>query len=79
MNPADPNFSFLNDLWTSAKQAGPFATMLMTYMWFRADSERQNLQKERDALLERVVVSINSAADAVRQFSQLFSSKGGGG
>lgn len=54
----DPNF--LLDLWASAKQAGPFATMLMVYLWYLERKDRLKLQGERDALLERVLTIINT-------------------
>ena len=61
----DVNTLFMQ-AWEAAKLAGPFGTMLMFAMWWRADAERVKLQTERDALLERVLTSINAVGEAIR-------------
>ena len=58
------------ELWGMAQQAGPFATLLMFYLWWRAESERVKLRDERAEMLERVLTAINSAATAVRENTQ---------
>lgn len=68
--------AMLQDLWAAAKQAGPFATMLMIFMWARTDAERRVLQKERDALLERVIKAIDTTADAVTDAIRVGTTKG---
>jgi len=69
---AEPNFA--RDMWEFAKGAGPFGTVLMWYVWQRADNERRKLQGERDALLERVLTALNTAATGLTQQSSLLQS-----
>jgi hypothetical protein len=66
--------SFLQDLWNLAKQAGPFSTLIMLFLWWRADTERLRLQAERDALLERTITSILSATHAIQEATNLIKS-----
>lgn len=64
----EPNW--LADMWTAAKQAGPFGTLLMLIIWWKTDAERLRLQRDRDALLERVVKALEAAADAMENVVQ---------
>lgn len=56
----------LSDLWEMAKAAGPFGTCLMLTLFFLERRDRMRLQSERDALLERVLVSINEQTEVVK-------------
>lgn len=64
--------SFVNDIWTAARQAGPFAALLTTYMWLRSEAERRKLQDERDELLERVLTGMNSSTTALQDLRRFF-------
>lgn len=68
--------SWLAELWSLAKQAGPFATLLMFFFWWRAEQERKALSDAHNALLERVLTAMNSAANAVSSLNELFKGKG---
>lgn len=56
----------LSDLWEMAKAAGPFGTCLMLTLFFLERRDRMKLQGERDALLERVLMSITQQTEAVK-------------
>lgn len=58
------------EIWEAAKLAGPFGTLIMAFVWWRTDSERKHLQKERDGLLERMLLSMTSATDAIKENTQ---------
>lgn len=68
--------SWLSELWALAKQAGPFATLLMFFFWWRTESERRTLQDSHNQLLERVLNAMNSATNAVASLNELFKGKG---
>lgn len=57
--------NFFAELWELAKTAGPFATCLLLLIWVKTDRERLRLQGERDALLERVLGSVQKMSDAM--------------
>jgi hypothetical protein len=63
--------NFMSDLWLAAKTAGPFATMLMLLIWYKTDRERLKLQTERDALLERVLNTMDKVAGAMEAAQQI--------
>ncbi len=70
----------LVDLWGAIQKAGPFAGMIMFYLWWKTDGERLKLQSERDALLERVLDSMNTASSSIVTITEVFKSnqkKGG--
>lgn len=60
-----------NDLWEAAKTAGPFGTLLMGFIWWLERTDRVRLQKERDALLERVLTTASSLTETVREAIRL--------
>lgn len=37
---------FFKDIWELAKNAGPFGTILMLYLWSRSDKERREAQAQ---------------------------------
>jgi hypothetical protein len=52
--------SWLTDIWGAAQKAGPFATMLVLYIWYLERNDRLKLQGERDQLLERYIGALNN-------------------
>jgi hypothetical protein len=52
--------SWLTDIWGAAQKAGPFATMLVLYIWYLERNDRLKLQGERDNLLERYIGALNN-------------------
>lgn len=68
------NETFLADLWAAVKQAGPFASMLLLYLLYRVNGEREKLLAERDALLRTTLTAIN---DNTTAFGKLRSVLGG--
>lgn len=53
-------------LWEAAKQAGPFASIMLLTLWWFERQERLELQRSRDALHERVFSAMSEAKDAMR-------------
>jgi hypothetical protein len=70
-----PPANFVQDIWNTVQQAGPFASMLLLYMWLRSEAERRKLQDERDGLLERVVTALNNSTSSAREFAQLLGAR----
>lgn len=58
-------------LWELARTAGPFATVFATFIWWLERSERVRIQKEKDAMSERVVVGLFQASEAVKESTDL--------
>lgn len=54
----------VTDVWNTLITSGPLASLLGFILW-RVDSERRQLQKERDALLERVLTGLNNGASSI--------------
>lgn len=61
------------DVWNTLITSGPLATLLGFILW-RVDSERRQLQKERDALLERVLTGLNNGTATGQAIAQTNSS-----
>lgn len=53
------------DVWNTLITSGPLATLLGFILW-RVDSERRQLQKERDGLLERVLLGLASVTQSTK-------------
>lgn len=62
-----------NDVWNTLITSGPLATLLGFILW-RVDSERRQLQKERDALLERVLTGLSNGTTSIQSIAQTNSS-----
>lgn len=62
--------TLLTDVISGLKTAGPFV-MLLTYLWLSERAERRDLQKERAALLERVLKGLSDSASAVTSSNTL--------
>ena len=58
-----------NDVWNTLITSGPLASLLGFMLW-RVDSERRQLQKERDALLERVLTGLNSGTVSIQSIAE---------
>ncbi len=56
----------------AAQSAGPFATMIMATLWWLERKERLELQRERNGLLERVLVTMSGITQAVKDIRMLF-------
>lgn len=61
------------DVWNTLITSGPLATLLGFILW-RVDSERRQLQKERDALLERVLTGLNNGTHSIESIAATNSS-----
>lgn len=59
------------DLWEAAKAAGTFGAMMMTALWWLERIDRVRLQRERDALLERVLTTMQASSTAVQEATRL--------
>jgi hypothetical protein len=57
----------LTGLWQSAQQAGPFAALILLVLWWFERDERRELQRERNALLERMLTAMSDTKDAIRE------------
>lgn len=68
--------SFPADIWEAAKTAGPFGTMLGLMLWWLERNDRLRLQRERDALLERVLSTANNLTDMVKEAIRLVRGSG---
>lgn len=53
-------------LWDAARQAGPFASLMLLVLWWFERQERMELQKGRDALYERVLTAMSETKEALR-------------
>lgn len=53
-------------LWDAAKQAGPFASLMLLVLWWFERQERQELQEGKDALIERVLMTMSETREALR-------------
>lgn len=76
--------TLFNGLWEAAKTAGPFGTLIGLFMWFmerqtrlQERAERVKLQEERNALTERVITGLHTAASAVVENSKVIAFLGG--
>jgi hypothetical protein len=58
----------VTDVWNALVTSGPLAMLLGFILW-RVDSERRQLQKERDALLERILTGLNNGTDSIRSIA----------
>lgn len=54
-----------SDIWNTLLTSGPLATLLGFILW-RVDSERRQLQRERDGLIERVLMAIVSVTQSTK-------------
>jgi len=63
----------VTDVWQSLITSGPLAVVLGYILW-RVDSERKQLQQERDALLERVLTGLNSSSTSLNSVAATNSS-----
>jgi hypothetical protein len=59
------------DLWEAAKSAGPFAGLIMLALWWLERADRVQLQRERDALLERVLTTMHASSAAIQEATRL--------
>lgn len=59
----DSTFSLL---WQIALQATPITTCLLALMYYMERSERLELRRERDALLERVLTAMGEMRGVLR-------------
>lgn len=66
---------FPDGLWEAAKTAGPFANFLLLSLWWLERTDRVRLQRERDALLERVLSAMNAGSHALQEATRLITSK----
>lgn len=62
-------------LWEAARTAGPFGTLLMLVLWWLERVDRVRLQRERDALLERVLTTMNAGSTAIHEATHVIRSK----
>lgn len=67
--------SFLSDLFSAAKTAGPFSTILMIGLWWLERGERREIQKAYQALVPDMLKSITSTKTAVQYLTALISGK----
>lgn len=58
-------------LWDAARSAGPFAGLIMLSLWWLERADRIRLQRERDALLERVLVTMHASSKAIEDATRL--------
>lgn len=59
------------DLWEAAKTAGPFGTLLLMVLWWLERGDRVRLQRERDALLERVLTTMHASSASIQDAIRL--------
>ena len=62
-----------SDLWQMLITHGPLTAVLAFILW-RVDSERRQLQKERDSIIERVLTALNDARTAMHDVADASSS-----
>jgi hypothetical protein len=66
---------FFNELWATAKQAGPFASLLLLVALYVVNEERKvclsKSEAKMDALLERVFVAMHDASDSIKDVREL--------
>lgn len=70
---------FLTELWGAAKQAGPFASMLLLIILYFVNGERREVQRENralheknSALVERLLTGLNEVNATLRSLAELF-------
>lgn len=64
----DSTFSVI---WALAQSATPITGLVFVVMWFLERSERLELRRERDALLEKVLTAMIETKDAMQVIREL--------
>jgi hypothetical protein len=62
---------WFSELWTAAKQAGPFASMFLLLMLYLVNEERKAMHRRYDTLVERVLSGLNSATDSIKELKEV--------
>lgn len=58
-------------LWELARTAGPFGAVLGLVMWWLERADRIKLQRERDGLLERVLIALHGGTQAIEEATRV--------
>jgi hypothetical protein len=64
--------SFFAELWAAAKQAGPFATMLLLLICYLLNEERKRERERNEALAERVLTGLRDSVEAIKDLAKIF-------
>lgn len=54
----------------AAKAAGVFGALIMTLLWWRADTERRAIQARMDGMLEKYITSTATLADTTKAVAE---------
>lgn len=69
--------TFLSELFSAAKTAGPFSTLLMIGLWWLERGERIENQKLNRDLVPEMLKAINATKTAVRNLTAIVTGRNG--